>query len=918
MRILELTFGEDAARWSVVGGEVLAMPISGWPDPILHDLGRSSRWHGIGDAWARGWVDEDRPGLYVLPYQRFQDLDSNVRQELGLLAPDDVAVQVLSRGSAANIDFRIDVEVRDSGGRRLTGVARWVGPLFIRSESDAVALPEPVSRLIEAAGEVPGPTATAAERLLYLARVKKLAEEAGASVDSYVASEHIDLAEQIGIDLVVDGPSQIDIRPVAKDSSNRDVPIPTRRNGNVATTVTRRLGDDRARVVLSSESRENANQINDHGTIRDSDVPRFLANPEAFIPEGVDLSLYGDRVKSVDIRVYNSRPYLHVRRNPGGWLEGALEVETEDARGGEETDLEGPAPRSAPPKISPETYRRMSERATDDGWVLDGDTWVQVEPKGGGFIDRIAAAGFDLSSNSYQRIDGVLQIFENVELLEYVVAEEEVRQQIAPAWQFADLPLPERFDGRLLDYQRYGYRWLSGLHESGLGALLADEMGLGKTVQVLVHLARLHQAGNLRPALIALPLTLMDNWEQEFGRFIRSNLKIHRHEGSKSLRFLGLSRDPDVVLVSYDTLRRDQMHLAKIDWTVVVCDEAQYVKNPTAQRTSVVKALKAKQRIALTGTPVENGLIEFWCIMDYVQPGRLGAWSDFRTKFERPIIDATEEDERKTIVGRLQSELQPHYLRRHKSEVLKDLSEKAPAERRSVELGRQQLEEYKAIVTAARAAGRGAVLGAIQRLLQLCARPPGELMAAPVAVQAEACPKLGETLDIVESVRVHEEKVVIFTRFLGLQAMLQQAILERFGVFPDCINGSVHGSRQRIVDLFSERPGFNVLILSHDVAGVGLNITAANHVIHYTRPWNPAKENQATDRVHRIGQERPVHVYLPIAVDDRFVTVEARLDQLLQAKEALARDVLIPRRNWGVTEEDLVDCVEKVTFSESG
>ena len=171
---------------------------------------------------------------------------------------------------------------------------------------------------------------------------------------------------------------------------------------------------------------------------------------------------------------------------------------------------------------------------------------------------------------------------------------------------------------------------------------------------------------------------------------------------------------------------------------------------------------------------------------------------------------------------------------------------------------------------------------------------------------------MDKTLDVLEKVRDKGEKAVIFTRFKHLQVILQTSIRDRHGLWPDIINGDVTANRQRIIDIFSAQSGFNVLILSHDVGGVGLNITAANHVIHYTRPWNPAKENQATDRLHRIGQSREVVVYLPVVRDDRFDTVEQRLDELLQSKRFLARDVLRPTKDLGVRPEDLLDCVEEV------
>jgi SNF2 family DNA or RNA helicase len=435
-------------------------------------------------------------------------------------------------------------------------------------------------------------------------------------------------------------------------------------------------------------------------------------------------------------------------------------------------------------------------------------------------------------------------------------------------------------------------------------------MGLGKTVQVLAYLARLHERGELRPTLLVLPLTLLDNWERELRRFVSADIRVHRHEGSRAARLGGLRRGADLVLVSYDTLRRDQLELAKIDWKAVICDEAQYAKNPTAQRTSVVKALKADHRVALTGTPVENGMVELWCIMDFVQPGRLGSWQDFRTKFERPLVDDDDETSRRQTVNLLQNELRPHYLRRLKDDVLVSLPPKTVASER-VPLSTTQLVEYRKIAREAKAAGRGAALGAITRLLQLSSSPPSDLRSGPIDEQIASCPKLARVLELTAEIKRRGEKVAIFTRFLKLQNLLQAAIQHRFGLFPDCINGAITANRQRILDIFSEKPGFNVIVMSHDVAGIGLNVTAANHVIHYTRPWNPAKESQTSDRVHRIGQDRAVTIYLPVAVAGDFRSVDERLDELLQEKAKLARDVLVARTSLEIRADDLWECVDQ-------
>jgi SNF2 family DNA or RNA helicase len=435
-------------------------------------------------------------------------------------------------------------------------------------------------------------------------------------------------------------------------------------------------------------------------------------------------------------------------------------------------------------------------------------------------------------------------------------------------------------------------------------------MGLGKTIQAIVHLLHLKENGIDGPHLIVVPKTLVENWYREIEKFSNGSLKVYIHGTPPRTLSPQSLQQFDLVLTTYDTLRRDQVSLGTVPWTMVICDEAQFVKNPTAQRTSAVKAMKSKHRAALTGTPVENGLIEFWCIMDFVQPGLLGSWADFRTKYERPIVKGTEDERQKQVQGLLH-QIKGYYLRRMKSEYLKDLPLKS-VEYREVRLSEEQFNIYLQVARMGKAGGKGAALAAIQKLLRVSAHPSA-LDTLPYGVKGtsvSSCPRLEETLGIIQAVKTASQKVIIFTDFKAIQRILQQAILEKFGLWADVINGDITENRQIIIDIFSEKPGFNVLILGHQVGGVGLNITAANHVIHYTRPWNPAKENQATDRVHRIGQSKPVTVYYPIVKDERFVTVEERLDELIRSKEELAKDVLRPSSELAVKPEELINCLE--------
>jgi len=447
---------------------------------------------------------------------------------------------------------------------------------------------------------------------------------------------------------------------------------------------------------------------------------------------------------------------------------------------------------------------------------------------------------------------------------------------------------------------------LHRLSKHFIGGLLADEMGLGKTIQVIAHFLKHKEMNNNDTHLVVAPKTLIPNWAREIKRFSKGVLTTYICNHSRCHFHPSYLNQFDVILTSYDTLRNHQTKLGIMDWCMVVCDEAQYVKNPTTQRTCAVKALKSKHRAALTGTPVENGLIEFWCIMDFVQPGLLGSWADFRRTYERPIVLAENEDKRTKTIDHLLDKLKGYYLRRVKAETLNlpEITRKiidAP-------LSKKQFHFYQSIAKQAKASGRGAMLAGIGKLLRICAAPESE----GFSVRQKDCPKMNLTIDIIKMIQQQNEKVIIFTDFKKIQRALQDRIRQELNLFPDIINGEIVSNRQRIIDIFSEKAGFNVIILGHQVAGVGLNIVSANHVIHYTRPWNPAKENQATDRTHRIGQKKPVTVYYPIVKDTRFKTVEARLDELIQSKSALAKDVLRPTNDMVIKKEELMSCFDIV------
>ena len=376
-------------------------------------------------------------------------------------------------------------------------------------------------------------------------------------------------------------------------------------------------------------------------------------------------------------------------------------------------------------------------------------------------------------------------------------------------------------------------------------------------------------------------------------------------KGIKNLLRPGWVGGARIVLTTYETLRDQEFSLARQQWSIVVCDEAQKLKNPAALVTQAIKAIPARFRVACTGTPVENTLIDLWCLFDFIQPGFLGGLNQFGREYQRPIEAALERDT--VALERLRGLIDPQTLRRTKQDIAKDLPAKIEdtacrslsmhALQRNLYLSeisaysqKQQIEEQLDQKTSG-------MLGLLHKLKLICAHP---YSVQPDKRLRDNSPKLQWLMQTLESIKRagNGDKVIVFTELRDIQRELQHSIQEHFGFRATVINGDTStssqsaNSRQRLIDQFQELPGFAVIILSTIAVGFGVNVQAANHVIHFTRCWNPAKEDQATDRAYRIGQEKDVYVYYPTVRDAQMPTFEATLDELLSKRRALARDML--------------------------
>jgi SNF2 family DNA or RNA helicase len=488
----------------------------------------------------------------------------------------------------------------------------------------------------------------------------------------------------------------------------------------------------------------------------------------------------------------------------------------------------------------------------------------------------------------------------------------------AAAQAIASLDPPAGFVATLRPYQQRGLSWLGFLSSLGLGACLADDMGLGKTVQLLaLEAVERHQSPDARPTLLLCPMSLVGNWQREAARFA-PDLRVYAHHGTTRLACEALRerlRDVDLVLTTYATATRDIDELAAQDWHRVVLDEAQAVKNSLSQASRAVRRLEATHRVALTGTPVENRLAELWSIMDFVNPGMLGSPELFRSRYSIPV----ERHGETQPAERLRAITRPYVLRRLKTDpaVIDDLPDKIEI-KQYCQLTTEQASLYQAVVddmmdrieSSSGIERRGNVLAAMAKLKQVCNHPAQLLHdRSPVGRRSGKVIRLEE---ILEEILAEGDRVLCFTQYTEFGEMLMPHLAGRFDQDVLYLHGGTPKARRdEMVARFQSGDGPAIFLLSLKAGGTGLNLTAANHVVHLDRWWNPAVENQATDRAFRIGQKRNVQVRKFICTG----TLEEKIDEMITQKQALADLVVSDGEGW-LTELSTQDLRQVFALSE--
>lgn len=534
-------------------------------------------------------------------------------------------------------------------------------------------------------------------------------------------------------------------------------------------------------------------------------------------------------------------------------------------------------------------------------------TWVMLDSREllhaqqllqqrGGQVQRSMALSLALLGSQLQPDSGLQILVEPQGELAHLVSQMREREAIR------ELPDPPGLQAQLRPYQRRGFSWLAHLTELGLGACLADDMGLGKTVQLLTYLLhRQQQHDDPRPVLLVCPTSVIGNWERELSRFAPS-LSVLRHYGIERIQNaddFAPAASGKLILTSYGLLRRDIDWLKEVPFGLCVLDEAQFIKNSAAATARAARSIKTNAHIALTGTPVENHLTELWSIMEFLNPGLLGPRETFRREIAVPVERYGRED----VAEKLRRMVAPFILRRVKTDptVISDLPEKQE-HKVFCSLTREQANLYQQAVNEAMLdiegvdgmTRRGRVLALLTALKQICNHPAHYLREqGPLAGRSG---KLDRLLEMLEQVLSSGDRALIFTQYREMGERLARSLTRLHGKHVPFLHGGVSRvARDEMVRRFQEEPrASRLLVISLKAGGTGLNLTAATQVFHFDRWWNPAVEDQATDRAYRIGQQRNVQVYKLLCTG----TVEDKIDQMLESKRDLAERVVTQGESW--------------------
>ena len=776
-------------------------------------------------------------------------------------------------------------------------------------------------------------------------RAVKSVENASISLEGKISKQEIIEPATIGVRLVQGAGGEIGVLPTIKhkgtDSDDQKSHI-DHINKEWGKTFSNRtsIDDDytiqteedngRIRILTTKDQRKGLRIIKEKLSKFDSNeaLSEFLESPvDVFRNEGIDFNEFdptpeGDfweRVKGIG--VYKPRYYAFISPINSEWIPGIL--------------IEDPERKTIQLGTADQVHKlkkaiNSAERSGSNNVIFSGQNIPLNEAKD--FL-KIAIQQNEKPNKPIDKViveKKILIIKENLENLEFV------QDFSLTSIEHRLEPVPNLHkEINIQRHQEEGIAWLQTLYlQKSPGALLADDMGLGKTLQVLSFMEWYSIRFPGKPILLVAPVSLLENWQDEYQKFfnessrkmtiinLHGNIKSHNSDSkTQSLSWLESKGNSTILaLMNYETLKRHQVELGKIHWGVVALDEAQKIKTPGTLVTNAAKAMNGDFKIAMTGTPVENTYHDLWSIMDFCVPGLLGSAKSFAktygSKSSRSFENLVEMGEplRKQIgiylKRRMKSDIADVLPKKYLSNEQQDIDQFNQLVHRGnfPNLRRQMPEiqrtQYKATLTATSTGGKGDMLRKIQQLRKISEHPQIDsegLFQQSTKSTISSSARLISLINVLNVIKKRKEKAIIFAEFRNTQHLIAQIIEKTYAIHAAIINGDTPTNsrrskitRQKTVEKFNKANGFQVIIMSPLAAGTGLNVTGANHVIHFSRHWNPAKEDQATDRAYRIGQTKDVYVYYPMAIDTEFDTFDVIIDRLLSNKRQLSEASLYP------------------------
>ena len=857
----------------------------------------------------------------LLPYENIYLLDEDERILLGVPQPYDKAMRLVGTSMLNLSDFEYKVEFLTYVPDGELIVCERGGNILVKGR-DKYLLNEAQYALlnrVDAFNSTLEEDKTTDYNLRCFAEIKALAEQAGCQLDSYLENENVYAPERIKIEIGRDDEG-FTVEPAVDIEENDKFQTYFDKMRKVqAQYPVQRENGERVRIVLNKEQKENLHYLKEqcgkHKTREE--IQKMIEQPtEYFDPNAFDLSeLYSDRV--IEIGVYKPKFYPFICPYKSCWIAGASV----------ETPQNGTTKVTINNEEELEKLKREIQSAKENKKGIVEYNKTQLDIEDAIFLAQTAEKQLKdpsqpakVESENGNEARNVLIIEENAEELGFAVKERAIEKGDKYTL-FTDPFLQEGFS--LKDHQKEGVAWLQHLYKSkASGCLMADDMGLGKTLQILYFIDwHSRKYANHKPYLIVAPISLLENWKNEYERFfMQPRMKINMLTSKDVTRKFDKSivdkmQKMDIILTNYESLRISQLNFCAVEFAVVALDEAQKIKSPGTLVTNAAKALKCNFKIAMTGTPVENSLLDLWCIMDFCVPGLLGNAKAFAAQYQNPL--KKEDTDIVALGNEVHDKLGVYFMRRLKKDAAKDLPDKIELKEK-VLMPPVQKEAYASVVNDYTSGIQPNMLVTIMHLREVSEHPylyDSTLLNHETDEIVDTSARLQATIKFLDEIKKKEEKVIIFVERKETQKMLQKLCLKRYGIITKIINGDTPSivkrnmpnkqSRQSSIDEFQAVDGFNVIIMSPVAAGMGLNVTAANHVIHYSRHWNPAKENQATDRAYRIGQTKDVFVYYPMAVRSDIKSFDETLDDLLSRKTSLATSTIFPTERVEVKQEEL-------------